>query len=132
MPMLRQSLISTLVFAAMLPAALADESRLSAQVAPSLKTIPAPLPDLREKEQGCDPAVCGLVLPEDLWKRDAPGKTGNGYMNEDAIVRDRSRRNALDVRFQETPPVEIRLGKSNCFISPQFVDGIFRVLKCGF
>jgi len=85
----------------------------------------------------CPPAICGLRLPDDLWKRDALKKQPEAYLNAATVVIDRSRRQGLDQRFTETPLLETRLGDSSCLgslmIAKDFQDkAIMKFLRCGF
>jgi hypothetical protein len=133
--MLRLSAISVIVFATALPAAAADDSTLSARFAPSFKI--APLPQTEERAPVCSPPPCALQLPTDAWKHDATRRGTGNYLNEDAVVIDRSRRDALAARFTETPPLETKIGDTSCLSTLNLIPGfkggaMTKVLHCGF
>ena len=132
---LRLPAISAIVFATALPAAAADDSALSAQFAPSVKIAPSPQTD--DQAPACSPPPCALQLPTDIWKHDAIRQAAQDDLNEDAVVVDRSRRNALAARFTETPLLETRIGDTSCLstlnLIPVLKRGVMtKVLHCGF
>jgi hypothetical protein len=132
--MLRLPAISAIVLVAALPAA-ADDLTLSAKFAPSFKTAPSPHTD--DQAPVCSPPPCALQLPNDAWKRDAARRGTEDYLNEDAVVIDRSRRNALATRFIETPPLETKIGDTSCLSTLNLIPGfkggaMTKVLHCGF
>ncbi len=133
--MLRLPAISAIVFATALPAAAADDSTLSARFAPSFKIVP--LPQTEEQAPVCSPPPCALQLPDDLWKHDAARRGTADYLNENAVVTDRSRRDALAARFTETPLLETKIGDTSCLSTLNLIPGLeggvmTKVLHCGF
>ncbi len=129
--MVRCRLIPTvLIVMAFPPTTLAEDSGVSAGIVqpPANATPP------------CDTPLCAVLVPHDLWKRDAIPRFNADTLNADAVALDRSRRGELDQRFTETPKLEIRIGKSSCFGTAK-IGSVFtglgdaanlRVLKCGF
>lgn len=133
---LRLPAISAIVFVTALPAAAADDSALSAQFAPSFKIAPLPHAD-DGKAPVCPPPACVLQLPNDLWKRDTTRRGTPDYLNENAVVLDRSRRNALAARFTDPPFIETRIGDTSCLSTLNLIPGfkggaMTKVLHCGF
>ena len=135
--MLRLSAVSAIVFVTALPAAAADDSATSTRLTPYLKIAPSPHTD-DDQTPACAPPACLLLLPNDLWKHDATRRIAQDYVNENAVVVDRSRRNALAARFAETPPViETTIGDTSCLSTLNLIPGfkggaMTKVLHCGF
>jgi len=133
---LRLPTISAIIFATALPAAAADDSATATHAATYLKIAPSPQTD-DGQEPVCSPPTCLLLLPNDIWKRDLMRRNTPIYLNENEVVKDRSRRDALAARFAETPHVEAKIGDTSCLSTLHFVPGfdshsILSLLHCGF
>jgi hypothetical protein len=132
---LRHVLLSSIVLIAAVPAAAADDSLTHAEVAPSAQSPPETQPELSDPF-ACPPDICGLKLPEDLWKKDALAKQRREHINAASVIKDRSRREELDTQFIETPVIETQIGNSSCWLTPKFVtmndQSILKLMHCGF